>query len=302
MIIRPQPSALQLFFVLRGSILSKIYVKILLFAIWAAIIDVLTLSTDRLPSPSISSMSVFGVGLTLFLAFRNTVVFDRWWEARKLWGGIVASVRAASQECLIHLDTPQDRQRILLPIARFLHAHRAMLREDHTAPVPAYATPPDQTDQASPPSSNPAAYWLNEAARQLNTLATTGRVDPMGRLALSNRLSQFAGQQAGNERIKSTPVPFVYSLLVRRTTYVYCAFLPFALAHSGGMFAPAIMAVVAYVFFGLQAVTRELEDPFTATDNGLALDAICRVCDNTILETLGQQPLPPHEAVDYVLT
>ncbi len=298
MIVRTQPSAMQLFFVLRGSILSKIYIKILVFALWAAVIDLVSFQTDHLPEPSISSMSVFGVALTLFLAFRNTVVFDRWWEARKLWGGIVASVRAASQECLIHLGSDEDRQRILFPIARFFHAHKACLRLVATTDDPTYA----QIQGTASQSTNPPAYWLNTAARNLNALDAEGKVDPMGRLALSNRLSDLAAQQAGNERIKTTPVPFVYSLLVRRTTYVYCAFLPFALAHSGGLFAPAIMAVVAYVFFGLQAVTRELEDPFTSNDNGLPLDAICRVCDNTILETLGQPTLPAHKPVDYILT
>ncbi len=299
MIVRPQPSATQLFFVLRGSILSKIYVKILLFALWAAVIELAALQTDHLPEPSISSMSVFGVALTLFLAFRNTVVFDRWWEARKLWGGIVASVRAASQESLIHLASDEDRQRILFPIARFFHAHKACLRKVPTTDAPSFAQVPTDDSQHY---TNPPAYWLNMAARNLNILDAEGKVDPMGRLALSNRLSDLAAQQAGNERIKTTPVPFVYSLLVRRTTYVYCAFLPFALTHSGGLFAPAIMAVVAYVFFGLQAVTRELEDPFTSNDNGLPLDAICRVCDNTILETLGQPTLPAHKPVDYILT
>ncbi|MBO9403380.1 bestrophin family ion channel [Shimia sp. R9_3] len=299
MIVRPQPSAMQLFFVLRGSILSKIYGKILLFAVWASAIDLLSYQTDLLPKPSISSMSVFGVALTLFLAFRNTVVFDRWWEARKLWGGIVASVRAASQESLIHLNSDQDRQRFLLPVARFFHAHRANLRGEAEDTFPEYA---NLVNDDAATSTNPAAYWLNTAARNLNMLSAEGNIDPMGRLSLSNRLSDLAAQQAGNERIKTTPVPFVYSLLVRRTTYVYCAFLPFALADSGGVFAPAIMAVVAYVFFGLQAVTRELEDPFTSPDNGLPLNAICRVCDNTILETFGLPTLPASEPADYILT
>lgn len=298
MIVRPRPSALRLFFVMRGSILSKIYPKIFLFAAWAGLIDALSATFDRLPNPSISSMGVFGVALTLFLGFRNTVVFDRWWEARKLWGGIVAGARATSQDCLIHLGCTEDRRAILMPVAHFCHAHREALRGT-TQSLDA----DDMSLRAEAPEgvSNAAAYWLNQAARALNALSVAGRVDAVGRLSLATRLAELAAQQAGNERIKTTPVPFVYSLLVRRTTYVYCAFLPLALTDTVGLFGPAIMAVVAYVFFGLQAVTRELEDPFTVNDNALPLNAICRTCDNTILETLGQVPLPPVQPRNFIL-
>jgi len=297
MIVRDQPPALHLIWVLRGSILSRIYLKILFFALWAGLVEFAALSTGRVPSPSLASMGVFGVALTLFLAFRNTAVFDRWWEARKLWGGIVASVRAACQDSLIHLTTTEDRRSLLLALGCFFHAHRTALRALPQTDMPAYLD-----GQTLPKNSaQDATAWLRLAAARLNQIAAGGRVDPMGRLALSTRLSELAAFQAGNERIKTTPVPFVFSLLVRRTTYVYCVLLPFALAHSGGLLAPAIMAVVAYVFFGLQAVTNELEDPFTMDSNGLALDAICRVCDNAVLETLGENPLPQKEPVDFVL-
>lgn len=296
MIVRQQPSTLHLFFVLRGSILSKIYPKILFFAAWAGVVSGVAQMLERLPSPSISSMSVFGVALTLFLGFRNTVVFDRWWEARKLWGGIVAGVRAISLDCLLHVQASEDRRLILTQVSRFFHAHRNRLRG--TADLgqsPMQAEPP-------PGTANPAAHWLNEAARLISVLARDGKIDQMGRLAFSNRLAELAGQQAGNERIKSTPVPFVYSLLVRRTTYVYCICLPFALADTVGLFSPVIMTVVAYVFFGLQAVTNELEDPFTLRENALPLNAICRTCDNTLLEALGDPPLPAIEPQNFVLT
>lgn len=298
MIVREQPSTLQLFFVLRGSILTRIYPKILFFAAWAALVDLVSVLSTSLPAPSISSMGVFGVALTLFLAFRNTIVFDRWWEARKLWGSIVADVRALSQECLIHLDAPEERRSVLLPVGRFFHAHKAMLRNTSDDALPLHL----ETDAAAPQGVNVPAFWLSQAAQSVHALAKADRLDAMGRFALSNRLSDLALQQAGNERIKYTPVPFVYSLLVRRTTYVYCALLPFALADAGGLFAPAITAVVAYAFFGLQAVTNELEDPFTLNDNGLPLDAICRVCDNTILAALDQPTLPASAPVDYVLS
>ncbi len=300
MIVRDQPAVWGLFFVLRGSILSRIFPRMVFFALWAVLVEVVAVQTGWMPSMSLAAMGLFGVALTLFLSFRNTVVYDRWWEARRLWGGIVAGVRAGCHETLAHIDAADDRRRVLLPIAHFFHAHRENLRRAPRGPGPCYS--PLKMVPQKPAVTNAAAFWLNMAASEVNQLAQAGGIDPMGRLALSNRLAQLAAQQAGNERIKFTPVPFVYSLLVRRTTYVYCTLLPFALAQSAGAFAPAIMAVVAYAFFGLQTVTNDLEDPFASNENALPLDAICRVCDNTILETLNEPPLPPLKPVNYVLT
>ncbi|WP_350333992.1 bestrophin family ion channel [Coralliovum pocilloporae] len=99
----------------------------------------------------------------------------------------------------------------------------------------------------------------------------------------------------------NTPLPFVYSPLVRRTTYLYCALLPFALIETTGWFAPLFAAVVAYVFFGLQTVTNELEHPFANVENGLPLDAMCRTIEISVAETLGDPAPEPLLPDDYVL-
>jgi len=77
-------------------------------------------------------------------------------------------------------------------------------------------------------------------------------------MTISQTLSSLALAQAGSELIVTTPLPFVYSLLVRRTTYRYCGLLPFGLIDSTNWFAPVFGAVVAYVFFSRQTVTNEL--------------------------------------------
>ena len=78
--------------------------------------------------------------------------------------------------------------------------------------------------------------------------------------------------------------------------------LPFALIDTAGWFAPAVEAVVAYVFFGLAAVTDELEHPFRDAVNGLPLDAMCRVIEVSVAEALGEAPAPYLEPVDNVLS
>ena len=128
-------------------------------------------------------------------------------------------------------------------------------------------------------------------------LRSAGVLDGFAQISLADTLSRLASSQTGCERIQTTPLPFVYSLLVRRTTYLYCALLPFGLLGSVEWFAPVFAVVVAYVFFGLQAVTNELEHPFEPRPNGLPLDAMTRVIERTICDALGRD-IPPEVQPD----
>ena len=89
---------------------------------------------------------------------------------------------------------------------------------------------------------------------------------------------------------------------MRRTTYLYCWLLPFALIDSASLFTPLFAAIVAYVFFGLQAVTNELEMPFENAQNGLPLDAMCRTIEISVAESLGDPSPKPLLPVDFVLS
>jgi putative membrane protein len=139
-------------------------------------------------------------------------------------------------------------------------------------------------------------------ADKIGNLIKEDGISGFGQMTISQTLSSMALAQAGCERIFSTPLPFVYSLLVRRTTYLYCWLLPFALIEATGWFAPIFAAVVAYVFFGLQAVTNELEHPFRNVQNGLPLDAMCRTIEISVSEALGRTPPAVLSATNHVLT
>lgn len=119
---------------------------------------------------------------------------------------------------------------------------------------------------------------------------------------LEARLAAISAAQAGCERIKATPLPFAYSLLLHRTCYVFCALLPFGLAGQLGWATPVLVALAAYTFFGLDALGDELEDPFGEDANDLPLDALATVIERDLLAAAGEADLPPSaRVVDYVL-
>jgi ion channel-forming bestrophin family protein len=301
MIVRDHPSTLQLFFVMHGSIVPRIIGKMLGVALLSLGVLLVDQHVTPLPHISIAAMGIFGVALSLFLGFRNNAAYDRWWEARKLWGSLIAELRTLGRQLTLFVPEPQDRAALMSCGVAFAHLHRGFLRG---VDVRAEVTPWVGAEKAGTLMArrNPADAALSGITDRLEVLAREGAIDGYGRLALSQTLSSLALAQAGCERILSTPLPFVYSLLIRRTTYLYCWLLPFALIESTGWFSPLFAAVVAYVFFGLQTVTNELELPFRNVHNGLPLDAMCRTIEISAAEALGLPAPEPLKPVDYVLT
>lgn len=300
MIIRPQPKSWELLFIHKGSIIGNVIGKIIFFSGFAICLQLFHHFVQPLPDVSITAMGVFGIALSLFLGFRNNAAYDRWWEARKLWGQIIADSRAAGIEVNSYLQQNTARRSLLGYLQMFLYFHRQQLRSQ-TCTTPPEGWCSQEECERMTGAVNPAAAALQQAGEELSRLHASEMVDDFGRLTLSRRLTKFAYAQAGNERIASTPLPFVYSLLIRRTTYLYCLLLPFALTSEAGWFSPVIAAVVAYVFFGLQAVTNELEHPFADVKNALPLSAITRTAENAILEALGEPVKPAVDAKDFVL-
>lgn len=301
MIVRELPSTLRLFFVLQGSILPKIYGKIISVALLSVIVLVMDAHVAPLPHISIAAMGIFGVALSLFLGFRNNAAYERWWEARKLWGAMIADMRNLGRHMHIFVGEGKDREHILSCAVAFAHLHRGFLRG---VDVRADIVPWVGADNASAMMAhkNPADAALRSMADKIGTLVQGDVISGFGQMTVSQTLSSLALAQAGCERILTTPLPFVYSLLVRRTTYLYCWLLPFALIEATGWFAPIFAAVVAYVFFGLQAVTNELEHPFRNVQNGLPLDAMCRTLEISAAEALNKEPPLPRIPINHVLS
>jgi putative membrane protein len=98
---------------------------------------------------------------------------------------------------------------------------------------------------------------------------------------------------ASCERLRSTPIPFGYTLLLHRTAYLFCFLLPFGFANVLGWATPFATALVAYTFFGLDALGDELEEPFGNRENDLPIGAIADLIEIGLLEGLGEKDLPP---------
>ena len=295
LIIRDEPGLWALTFAMRGSVLPKILPRIAVVTGISIALVWFDHSIWPIHLAGAAPFAVFGVALSLFLGFRNNAAYDRWWEARKLWGQLIADCRAFARELDMFVSDGAQRHSLSRLAGGFIHLHRVNLR----------GIPPDAVvrvwggDLIDTP--HPPCAALNAIAHSLGEAQRNGVLNGFGAKALSERLGSMALAQAGCERIATTPLPFVYSLLVHRTSLLYCLLVPLGLMNVAGWMTPVFVAVIAYVFFGLAAVTEELERPFGSTVNGLPLDALCRVVEISLAPHLGETVPDRMQPVAHVL-
>lgn len=295
MIVRDKPGVLQLLFAVKGSVLPQIARPLAFVVLWSAALLLIDHQTGALAHVDATPFALFGVALSLFLGFRNNAAYDRWWEARKLWGGLLADTRSLAREAELFLTDDTKRLAALRLTRAFLHLHRAHLRgltADETAIRLA------AEEGLANPQPDAALDALN---RLLVAAHREGQLDGFGARTLSARTASLALAQAGCERIKATPLPYVYSLLIFRTSWLYCLLLPLALIEPTGWLTPLFAGIVAYTFFGLAEVTEELAHPFGPTANALPLDAICRTAEISLAPHLGETAPDPLSPTGYRL-
>lgn len=299
MIVRPKPNLIGVLTSLKGSIAKRIAMRALMVTLLAsAIVLVETLHPSYFSKVSATPFTLLGLSLSIFMSFRNNACYDRWYEARKAWGDMIVETRSMIRETQVIKDA-SERHKILGNLCGFAHALNAKLRSeselmasgDWLNPVPTGTT------------TDISGRILMQVGQQCSALSESGAISEWRYTLMANHLTRLTQAQAVCERIKHTPLPFPYTLLLHRTTYLFCILLPFAMAEPLGWLTPIFTAIVSYTFFGLDAIGDELEDPFGRDENDLPTDALVRTIERDVLAALGVTQLPPQlEPVDYVLS
>lgn len=296
MIVRPKPNLMGILFSLKGSIAKRIALRSLMVTLLASVIVLVeTLHPAYFSKVNATPFTLLGLSLSIFMSFRNNACYDRWWEGRKQLGQMVIEVRSLIRETQVLGDSP-ERASLLRGLCGFAHGLVAHLRREDQARV---ITPWIAVDPTHP---NLPDHVLQQLGARFSRLAEQGVISEWRYTQLETRLVSLSLVQAACERIKTTPLPFPYTLLLHRTIYLFCILLPFAMAEPLGWLTPVFTAIVSYTFFGLDEIGDDLEDPFGFDENDLPCNAIVRTLEREIIKALGEIDLPPAlEPVDYVL-
>ena len=239
--------------------------------------------------------SLIGLALSIFLGFRNSACYDRYWEGRKLWGRLVNNSRTFTRVVLTLVEEQGDglRRDLLMRQIAFVHALRMDLRDDDNWEELSQWLPADEIRKLADEPSVPTyiAHTIGEGVRRA---WKAGRVVPLHVPFIEQCLAENSTVQGACERIKNTPLPLSYTALTHRIVGLYVLGLPFGLHLEIGFLTPIVVFLVAYAFLGLDAIGSEIEDPFDKDHNDLPLSYLSRMIEREILRRLGVDPLPPN--------
>jgi putative membrane protein len=302
MIVRPRPSPFGLLFILRGSIIPMIASRVLTVVVVSIGVVALHAAAPRhLRDLSPTPFTLFGVAISIFLGFRNSACYERWWEGRRLWGQLIAETRVLAREMMNLL--PEDamlRRRCVHRSVAFAHALRDQLRGTEGDATAAWL-PADEWGRVQPARSRPDGI-LRVQTDELGRLFRNGGLSDQLYRMLLDRLAVMTSIQTSCERLRSAPIPFTYTIMLHRTAWLFCLLVPFGLVGTLGYATPVVTAILAYAFFGLDALGEELEEPFSRSQNALPLDAMVRTIEIVTAEALGDKDVPePLRATTFIL-
>ncbi len=258
----------------------------------------------------VSAAGPLGAALAIFLAFRNSSAYDRWWEARKLWGRLVNESRNIARQITTFM-TGEDAQAIaefqrefLYRHVAFVHGLRLHLRQQTercSDTLEAYV-PPGELPAYQASRNLPGAIAQRQGVC-LSDAHARGWIDDFRHMQLDSTMCRLLDIQGGCERIKNTPLPRQYDYFPQVFLYVYAFFLPFGLVESFGWFTALISVPISFVFLVLQSAGRVNEDPFENRWTDTPMSTLSRMIELNLRETLGETELPamvePIDGVAY---
>jgi ion channel-forming bestrophin family protein len=273
--IRYDPhSWLDHFFDIRGTLLIEIFVRVATCVLWAVVVVWFHQNVAPVAIP-VTIHSLVGVALGLLLVFRTNASYDRYWEGRKLWGSIVNATRNLVRGAQAHMGG--DRAlflRLVRWTAIFPYTVMSTLRGDSVIGPAADELKPEERVELL--TSQHLALHAGQQLTHILKLAYEKKlITDRLNVALDSNIQALIDAVGGCERIRKTPLPFLYVVHLRRTLVIYCFSLPFALVDTFGWFCVLDVALVAYMYFGIEEIGVEIEGPFGHDENDLPLKDIC---------------------------
>ena len=279
------------FFDIRGSLLREISVRVGMCVLWTLLVVVVHRNVTPVGT-SVVLHSLVGVALGLLLVFRTNSSYDRYWEGRKLWGGIVNETRNLARGAAVHIGDAGLRKRLALWTAIYPWTAMSALRDDLTlGPAAAGLTPEEAA--AARNAQHPALHVALQMGAGLREARDRDLISDHVLVALDQNVQLLVDYLGGCERIRKTPLPFAYVVHLRRALVIYCFTLPFALVETFGWFTVLDVLLVAYTFFGIEEIGVEIEGPFGDDENDLPLREICESIGKNVYALAGVDRVRP---------
>ena len=258
-----------IFSISKADTFQKLIPMMLIIGIYSGMIGYLEMEYWDLPQDSyvknISVMhSMLGFVISLLLAYRTNTAYDRWWEGRRLWGGLVNSSRNFAIKLSVILKEENDRAYFRKMIPSYASILQKHLNDNDTAKQLF-----DDVDLEIDHHKHRPNQVAKILFQKVNDLYVLQKITGDQLIILNNELQSFTDICGACERIKNTPIPYSYSAFIKKFIFIYVLTLPFAYVFILGYYVIPVVVFIFYVLASLELIAEEIEDPFGMDDNDL---------------------------------
>lgn len=234
--------------------------------------------------------SLLGIVLGLFLVFRTNTAYDRWWEGRRLWGGLVNSSRNLAMKLNAALAPAAlaERKWFTLMIGNFVIATREQVRNG--VDVTMLNFPEEALRQEAEKVKHVPNLIAAKLYSKAEELYAKQALTMHQMINLDKELKEFVDILGACERIRKTPIPYSYTMYIKKFIFIYIITLPFGLAPTLGYLTVPMVLLVSFVLLSVELIAEEIEDPFGKDINDLPTDELSTTIRTNVAEILKQEP------------
>jgi len=246
---------------------------------------------------------IIGTALAFLIGFRNNSAYDRWWEARQIWGKLVNDSRHFGLKTISFLsnewnpaltdgDLDTARKRLVYRHIAFVWACNKHIRKNPWEETIQPFISGEEFEKLKQAQHIPLTL-LKYQVQDIKALYEQKYFEDYRHLSFDEIMENFNDALGKSERIKNTVFPMQYNWYMQYAIWVFLILLPFSLAPHLGNFLFPISCIVGFVFIVLEYLGRHLEKPFENHPNDTPIDALSRTIEINLKELLGEEDLPP---------
>lgn len=276
-------------------IAGKIKAELLLVSLYSIVVVVLykVLQFTHLAIP-LSIPMIMGTVISLLLAFRSNQAYDRWWEARTIWGAIVNDSRTLARQVNTFVHAPDKEEQAHFFKSRFMKRQiawcyslsRSLRGQESLFGMEKYISRSDMQHVKN--FNNSPMAVLDLQGQDLLKAYNNGLMNEYQQVELDRTLSRLCDAMGKCERIKNTIFPATYSLYIHFSLLFFFLLLPFAVVETFGfMTIPAVIAISA-VFFLIEKMAIHLQDPFENKPTDTPMTAICFTIERDLKQMISE--------------
>ena len=238
--------------------------------------------------------TMVGTIISLLLAFKSNQAYDRWWEARIIWGSIVNESRTLIRQVLTFYKDPDfsveandfKENFTKRQIAWCYSLGQALRNKDAIKPIKNFISE-EELNFVKNHQNIPNAILLLHA-RDLRNARKDKRFNTYQQVEIDNTLTRLCDAMGKCERIKNTIFPTTYSMYIRLTLCLFIVLLPFGLIDLLSWFAIPLITIIAGTFFLIERMAIHLQDPFENRPTDTPVTAISNAIEKNLMQMLNE--------------